>query len=192
MPVSGAPLRSTLNPLSSCTRKQRGKKKSPASSAAPDLFPDSLPANCGALAPFRLCSRSQPQSSPWDLTSEARASAPSPRPPQRVSRQASRAGECWPAPNLCVGISPLCPPHPCCCAHLRGSEASPLRHPQSPPTKGLPSVWKPFLLHSSLPLVQVPSLFFVSLFSFALSRYVGSFLPFGRSDVFCQCSVGVL
>ena len=46
-------------------------------SAAPDLFPDSLPASCGALAPFRLCSRRQPQSSPCDPTT-ARASAPSP------------------------------------------------------------------------------------------------------------------
>ena len=158
------------------------------------LFPDSLPASCGTLAPFRLCSRSQPQSSPWDPI-EARASAPSPRPPRRVSRQASRAGECCSAPLLCVGISPLCPPHPCGCALLRGSEASPLRHPQSPPAKGLPSVWKPFLLHSSLPLVQVPSLFFCLcffFFLFALPRYMGSFLPFERSEVLCQRSVGVL
>ena len=115
--------------------------------------------------PFRLCSRHQPQSSPWDPT-EARASAPSPRPPWRGSRQASRAGECWSALLLRAGVSPLCPPHPCGCALLRGSEASPLRHPQSLPAKGLPSVWKPFLLHSSLPLVQVPFLFFVSVISF--------------------------
>ena len=105
------------------------KQWSLASSAAPDLFPDSLPASCGALAPFRLCSGSQPQSSPWDLTSKARASAPSPRPPRRVSRQASRAGECWSAPLLCAGISPLCPPHPCGCALLRGSETPLLRPP---------------------------------------------------------------
>ncbi|KAJ8791602.1 hypothetical protein J1605_020324 [Eschrichtius robustus] len=31
----------------------------------------------------------------------------------------------------------------------------PLCHPQSLPAKGLPSAWKSFLLHSSLPLVQV-------------------------------------
>ena len=154
-PVSGACLGSALNPLSLCTPNQW----SLASLAAADFFPDSLLASCGALAPFRLCSRSQPQSSPCDLT-EARASAPSPRPPRRVSRQASRAGECWSAPLLRAGVSPLCPPHPCCCAVLRGSEASPLRHLRSPPAKGLPSVWKPFLLHSSLPLVQVLSLFF--------------------------------
>ena len=130
---------------------------------------------------------------------KARASAPSPRPPQRapqrVSRQGSRAGECCSAPSLCAGTSPLCLPHPCGCALLRGSETSPLCHPQSPPAKGLASVWKPFLLHSSLPLVQVPSLFFCLcyfFFSFALPKYVGSFLLLGRSDVFCQHSVGVL
>ena len=92
------------------------------------LFPDSLPPSCGALAPFRLCSCSQPQSSPWGLTSKARASTPSSHLSRRVSRQASRAGECWSALILCVGISLLCPPHPCCCALLCGSKASPLPH----------------------------------------------------------------
>ena len=110
-------------------------------------------------------------SSPWDPTSEARASAPSPRPPWRVSRQASRAGECCSALILCTGISPLCPPHPCGCALFRGSEASPLRHLQSPPAKGLPSVWRPFLLYGSLPLVQVPSLFFCLCCFFFLLPY---------------------
>ena len=171
MPVSGARLSGALNPLSSRTRKQRGKKKSPASSAAPDFFPYSLPASHGALAPFRLCSRRQPQSSPRGLTSKARASAPSPHPSWWVRRQASRAGECWSALILCAGISPLCSPHPCCCTLLRGSEASPLCPPQSLPAKGLPSVWKPFLLHSSLPLVQVPSLFFCLCFFFFLWPY---------------------
>ena len=90
-----------------------------------------------------------------------------------MSRQASWAGECWSALIICAGTSPLCPPHPCGCALLRGSEASPLRQPPSPPTKGLPSVWKPFLLHSSLPLVQVPSLFFCLCFFFFLLPYPG-------------------
>ena len=124
--------------------------------------------SCGALAYFRLCSRSQFQSSPWDPTSKAWASAPSSHLPRPVSRQASRSGECWSAPILCAAISPLCPLHPCCCALLRGPEASPLHHPQSPPVKGLPSVWKPFLLYSSLPMVQVPSLFFCVRFFFSL------------------------
>ena len=123
--------------------------------------------------PFRLCSRSQSQSSPCDLT-KARALAPSPCPSWRGSRQASQAGECWSAPVLCVGISPLCPPHPCCCTLLHGSKASPLHHPQSLPTKGLPSVWKPFLLHSPLPLVQIPSLFFCLCFVFFLLPYPGT------------------
>ena len=97
-----------------------------------------------------------------------------PRLPRRGSRQASRDGECCSAPILCAGISPLCPPHPCGCALLRGSKASPLRHPQSLSTKGLPSVWKPFLLHRSLPQVQVPSLFFCFWFFFFLLPYPGT------------------
>ena len=94
-----------------------------------------------------------------------------PRPPWRVSRQSSRAGECWLALILRAGISPLCPLHPCGCALLRGSEASPLCHPQSLPTKGLPSAWKSFLLHSSIPVVQVPSLFFCLCYFFFLLPY---------------------
>ena len=64
-PVSGAHLGGALNPLSSRTPKQW----SLASLAVPEFFLDSVPASCGVLAPFRLCSYSQPQSSPWDLTS---------------------------------------------------------------------------------------------------------------------------
>ena len=94
-----------------------------------------------------------------------------PRPPRRGSRQASRAGECWSALILRAGTSLLCPPHPCGCALLRGSEASPLCHPQSPPAKGLPSAWKPFLLHGSLPLAQVPSLLFCLCYFFFLLPY---------------------
>ena len=94
-----------------------------------------------------------------------------PRPPRRMSRQASRAGECCSALSLCAGVSPLCPPHPCGCDLLRGSEASPLCHLQSLPTKGLPSVWKPSLFLGSLPLVQVPSLFFCLCYFFFLFSY---------------------
>ena len=94
-----------------------------------------------------------------------------PCPPRRVSRQASQTGECCSVLLLLVGISPLCPPHPCCCALLRGSEACPLRPPQSLPVKGLPTAWKSFLLHGSLPLVQVPSLFFCLCYFFFLLPY---------------------
>ena len=94
-----------------------------------------------------------------------------PRPPRRGSRQAFRAAECWSALILRVGTSPLCPPHLCGCALLRGSKASPLCHPQSLSVKGLPSAWKPFLLHSSLPLVQELSLFFCLCYFFFLLPY---------------------
>ena len=74
----------------------------------------------------------------------------------------------------------------------------PLCHPQSPPAKGSPSVWKPFLLHSSLPLVQVPSLFFCLCYFFFLLLYPGTWgvscllggLTFSASVqwVFCRSS----
>ena len=107
--------RRSESPLLVHQETRRGKKKSLASSAAPHLFLDSLLASCGALAPFRLCSHGQPQSSPCYPT-KAGASAPSSHPPQWVSRQASRAGECWSAPLLCAGISLLCPLHPLLCS----------------------------------------------------------------------------
>ena len=169
-------------------------------------FPGLPPRQLWCANPFRLCSRCQHQSSPCDLT-EARASAPSPRPSRRVSRQASPAGECWSAPLLRAGISLLCPPHPCGCALLRCSEASPLCHPQSPPVKGLPSVWKPFLLHGSLPLVQVPPLFFCLCCFFFLLPYPGTWRVscllggltssasiqwvFCRSSSTCRCTSNV-
>ena len=56
------------------TRKQRGKKKSLASSAAADLFPDSLPARRGALGPSGCVHAPNP--SPLPAT-KARVSAPS-------------------------------------------------------------------------------------------------------------------
>ena len=194
--LGGAPLsvgRQGSNPLSSHNMKQR----SLASLAGPDFSPDSFLANCGALAPFRLSSRSQPQSSPWGLTSKAWASAPSPHPSWWVSREASQADECWSAPILCAGIFPLCPPHPCCCALLRGSEASP------PPTP-LPHQWRGSLLCGNFSSFTAPSLrcrsrpySFVSVFSFFFCPTQGFPVwgfswAFGKSEAFCQRSVGVL
>ena len=75
--------------------------------------------------------------------------------------------------SLCAGISALCPLHPCCCALFCGSKVSPPTHTLSPPVKGLLSVWKPFLLHSSFPEVQVLSLFFCLRFFFFLFPYAG-------------------
>ena len=116
-----------------------------------------------------------------------------------MSRQVSQAGECWPAPILCARISLLCPLHPCCCTLLCGSEASRQPTTPSPPVKGLPSVWKLFLLHSSLSEVHVPSLFFCFGFFFFLLPYPGTWgvsCPLGSlrssasvQQVFCRsCS----
>ena len=116
--------RHSESPLLACRETKRQEKVSCLFGSC-RLFPGLPPSQLWCANPFRLCSRSQPQSSPCDLT-KARASAHSPRPPRRVSRQASWAGECWSAPILCAGISLLCPPHPCGCALLHGSEASPL------------------------------------------------------------------
>ena len=120
------------NPLSSRTLKQW----SLVSSAAPDFFLDSLPASCGALTPFRLCSRRQPQSSPWDPTSEARASAPSPIHPGRWADKHLRlvsAGQhqssvqeslCFSLCTPVAALSSVAPKLPPC-------------HTPSPPVKGL-------------------------------------------------------
>ena len=132
----------------------------------------------------------------WDLTLEARALAPSPHTPGWVSRQASQTGECWSALILCAGISLLCPLHPHCCALLRGSEAPPSATRSLCPRRGflvcgnLSSFTASFQRCRSRPYSFV--CFFFFLFSFALPRYVGSFLPFGKSEVFYQRSVGVL
>ena len=74
----------------------------------------------------------------------------------------------------------------------------PPAYPLSPPVKGLPSVWKPFLLHRSLPEVHVPSLFFCVCFFFFLLPYPGTweFLAFwelwGLLPAFNRCSVGTV
>ena len=154
--------------------KQRGKKKSLASSAAADFFLDFLPASCGVLTLSGCVHAASPCPLPAIRPKPSLSSQP--RPPRRGSRQASRAGECWSALILRAGTSPLCPPHLCGCALLRDSEAPPLPTLPTPshPVKGLPSVWKLFLLHSSLPLVQVLSLFFCLCFFFFLLSYPGT------------------
>ena len=117
-----------------------------------------------------------------------------PCPPWPVSRQASRTGECCSVPSLCAGVSPLCPPHPYGCAVLRGSEASPLCHPQSPPVKGLLVCGNLSSFTARSHWYRSRPYSFVSVFSFFFcpTQVMGSFLPFGKSEAFCQRSVGVL
>ena len=97
--------RRSESPLLACRETKRQEKVSCLFGSC-RLFPVLPPSQLWCVNPFRLCSCRQPQSSPCDST-EARASAPSPCPPQWVSRQASQAGECCSAPRLCVGICPL-------------------------------------------------------------------------------------
>ena len=74
----------------------------------------------------------------------------------------------------------------------------PLRPPLPPPVKGLPSVWKLVLLHSSLPEVQVPSLFFFLCVFFFLLPYPGMWgfscllEVSGLLPAFSRCSLAVV
>ena len=133
-----------------------------------------------------------------DFRSPSLSSQP---PPTPAGEQTSLSGW-W----VLVGTNPLCknlsalpsaPLYLCCCTLLRGSEASP-PPPPSPSVMGLPSVWKLFLLHSSLPRVQAPSLFFCLWFSFFFcpTQVCGDFLTFwevwGLLPAFSRCSVGAV
>ena len=70
--------------------------------------------------------------------------------------------------------------------------------PPSSPVKGLPIVWKLFLLHNSLPEVQVLSLFFCLCFFFFLLPYPGTWgiscllEVWGLLPTFSRFSVGVV
>ena len=64
-----------------------------------------------------------------DLRSPSLSSQPPPAPAGEQTSLSSQ--ECWSAPILCAGISPLCPRHPCCRALLCVSEASPTPLPVS-------------------------------------------------------------
>ena len=81
MPVSGARLGGTLNPLSSRTSKQRGKKTSLASLAAPDFFPDSLPASCAVLTPSGCVHAANPSVLPGIQPPNSKPQLPAPSRP---------------------------------------------------------------------------------------------------------------
>ena len=190
-PVSGSPLSDALNPLSSRTRKQRGKKKSLVFSAGPDFFPDSLPASCGALTPSGCVQAANPSPLPgiWP-----KPEPQLPAPPHRggwADKPLGLVSAGWHSSSmreslrfaLCTSIAAFSSVAP----KLPPSATCSLR-----PRRG-------FLVCGNLSSFTAPSHWcrscpysFVSVFSFALPRCVGSFLPFGRSEVFCQHSVGVL
>ena len=159
------------------------------------LFPGFLPVSCGALVPFRLCSHSQHRSSPWDLTSEARASAPSPH--LSVGEQRSLSGW-W----VLVGTDPLrgnlsaLPSAPLWLHSLHGSKASPQPTPHF-------HQWRASLVCGNFSSFTAPSqrcrsrpYSFVSVFSFFFcpTQVCGEFLAFwevwGLLPAFSRCSVG--
>ena len=114
-----------------------------------------------------------------------------------VSRQASRACECWWASILCAGISPLALCTPVAVLSSMALKLPP-HLPPSLPVNVHPSVWKLFLLHSSLPEVLVPSLFFCLCFLFLLylTQVCGDFLAvwevWGLLPAFNRYSVGIV
>ena len=130
-----------------------------------------------------------------DLRSLSLSSQP---PPTPVGEQTSISG--WwvlvSTDPLC-GISTLCPLHPCCCALLRGSEASP------PPTPHL-CQWRGFLVCGNFSSFTDPfqrcwshPYSFVSVFSifFCPTQVRGAFLSFWEVwglPAFSRCSVGVV
>ena len=95
---------------------------------------------------------------------------------------------------VCGALSLLCRPQSSCCAFLGDFEVSPSWLIVLS-VMWLPRMWVPFLLHSSLLGMLVPSwfLFSLSLFYFVLPSHVKSFLPFLEVYVFLPafscCSV---
>lgn len=142
--------------------------------------------------PLRVSSWRQPQSSPWPLISEAWASVPNPYLPQSVCKHASQAGKCWLL--LISVVNSLCFAFhsPVAVLHFEVSKG-----PLSTSLRVFPSVWKLFLLDSSLQrnrsLLNSSVLFFPCVF--ALPHYVEINMPFwksGLSPTFSRCSVGAV
>ena len=78
---------------------------------------------------------------------------------------------------MLLGAEPLCrnlsalPSAPLWLRSPPWLRSSPPPPPAVSTREGAPSVWKPFFLHGSLPLVQVPSLFFCLCYFFFLLPY---------------------
>ena len=125
-----------------------------ASLAVPDFFPCTL--DCGSPHISRCLHAANPcPLSGYDP--EVRASPSSPFPHGRQACQARGSQEI--APTIYTSLSPLYPLQTYGCALLQGLETPPQSQLISPPAKGLPRVWRPFLYPSFLPGMQVPSWF---------------------------------
>ena len=160
------------------------------------LFPGLPPGSPWRTNPFRLCSRRQPQSSPCNPTA-AGASAPSPaRPgggadkPLGLVSAARRRSSVWESLRFALR-TPVA-------ALSSAAPKLPLRHPQSPPAKGLlvcghlssftaPSHWCRARPYSFVSVVS---------FFFCPPQVRGEFLAFwevrGLLPAFSGCSVGAV
>ena len=174
----------------------RGKKKSLACSAAADLFPDSLPASCGALAPSGCVHAANPSPLP---AIRLKPKPQLPAPPTLAAEQTSLSGW-W----VLLGTAPLCgslsalPSAPLWLRSPPWPQSSPLCYPQSPPAKEL-------LVCGHLSSFTAPSHWcrsrpysFVSVFSFFFcpTQVRGEFLAFwevgGLLPAFSGCSIGAV
>ena len=146
------------------------------------LSPELL--RCMGLATLEYLHSIQPQSSPWETWDLAPSLLPSLRQCFQTLQTSVSIWEVLVSKQLCGEF---------CLVFLASAAVFPsevLKLPPSLPMRRFPSMWKLFLLHSSLPKVQflVPiplSPFF--LVSFALLNSVWALMP-----VFRRCSVGVV
>ena len=99
------------------------------------------------------------------LGSDLRSHSLSSQPPPALAGEQTSLSQ-----TVLVSTDPLCgnlsalPSSPLLLCSLPWHRSFPPAHPPSPPVKWLPSVRKLFLLHSSLPEVQIQFLFFCLFF----------------------------
>ena len=160
----------------------------------PNLFLDSLVVVCYTLAPSGCLHTANPRLLPMVWPPKTKLQYPTPTCPSGWADKHFRlasAVQLWPSVQVSLHFAL----HTCCCTLLWGYKVPPL----SLPVKGLPSVWKPFLCHSSHPVAQIPSRFFSFLlffsFFFCPTQLCGNFLAllevWGLLPAFSRCSVRV-
>ena len=96
-------------------------------------------------------------------------------------------------PTFCAGYSLLCPPPETCCCTLLGFKAPPPSRLIFLLARNLPKVWGHFLLHSSLPKVQVLYLpLLIPFFPLCPTPLHGRFIALSEVCGLLPCSVDIL